>query len=71
MESTTNHRKIKLTGKLSDTKVNCSQVSNGNKNRLDHEFFDQSIVEKLLYLDPEVCKNELKRLKVVQNKKKP
>ena len=69
MESTTNHRKIKLTGKQSDTKVNCSQISNGNKNRLDHELFDQSIEEKLLDLDPEVCKNELKRLEVVQNKK--
>ena len=69
MESTTNHCKIKLTEKQSDTKVNCSQISNGNKNRLDHESFDQSIEEKLLDLDPEVCKNELKLLEVVQNKK--
>ena len=28
----------KFTAKLSEKKVHCSQVSNGNKNRLDHEF---------------------------------
>ena len=34
----------KFTATISEKKVHCSQVSNGNKNRLDHESFYQSIV---------------------------
>ena len=49
-----------------EKKVHCSQVSNCNKNRLDHEFFYQSNIEKLLHLSPEHCKNELKRLKLTK-----
>ena len=33
----------KLTGKLSEKKVHCSQFSNGNKNRLDHEYFSTKV----------------------------
>ena len=32
----------KFTALFSENKVHCSQVSNGNKNRLDHESFYQS-----------------------------
>ena len=32
----------KFTATFSEKKVHCSQVSNGNKNRLDHESFYQS-----------------------------
>ena len=52
----------------SEKKVHCSQVSNGNKNRLDHESFSQSNIEKLLHLSPEDFKNELNRLKLTTNK---
>ena len=34
----------KITATISEKKVHCSQVSNGNKNRLDHESFYQSII---------------------------
>ena len=37
----------------SQKKLHCSQVSNGNKNRLDHESFYQIIIERLLHLNPE------------------
>ena len=40
-------------------KAHCSQVSNGNKNRLNHEFFYQSKIERLLHLNAEGCNNEL------------
>ena len=52
----------------SEKKVHCSQVSNGNKNRLDHESFYQSNIEKLQHLSPEDCKNEINRLKLTTNK---
>ena len=52
----------KLTATFSEKKVHCSQVSNGNKNRLDHESFYQSNIERLLHLSPEDSKNELIRL---------
>ena len=35
----------KFTATFSKKKVHCSQVSNGNKNRLDHESFYQSNIE--------------------------
>ena len=38
----------KFTATFSEKKVHCSQVSNGNKNRLDHESFHQSNIERLL-----------------------
>ena len=57
----------KLTATFSEKKVHCSQVSNGNKNRLDHESFFQSNIERLLHLNPEDCKNELLRLNITRN----
>ena len=35
----------KFTATFSEKKVHCSQVSNGNKNRLDHESFYQSNID--------------------------
>ena len=35
-----------------------------NKNRLDHESFYQSNIERLLHLNPDDCKNELLRLNI-------
>ena len=58
----------KFTATFSEKKVHCSQVSNGNKNRLDHESFYQSNIERLLHLNPEDCKNELLRLNITKNK---
>ena len=58
----------KLTATFSEKKVKCSQVSNGNKKRLDHESFYQSNIKRLLHLSPEDCKNELKRPKLTPNK---
>ena len=57
-----------FTATLSEKKVHRSQVSNGNKNRLDHESFYQSNIERLLHLNPEDCKNELRRLNLTRNK---
>ena len=54
--------------KFSEKKVHCSQVSNGNKNRLDHESFYQSNIERLLHLNPDDCKNELLRLNITRKK---
>ena len=59
----------KFTATFSEKKVHCSQVSNGNKNRLDHESFYQSNIERLLHLSPEDCKNELKTPKIGTNRK--
>ena len=58
----------KFTATFSEKKVHCSQVSNGNKNRLDHEPFYQSNIERLLHLNPDDCKNELLRLNLTRNK---
>ena len=58
----------KFTGKFSEKKVHCSQVSNGNKNRLDHESFFQGNIERLLHLNPDDCKKELLRLNITRNK---
>ena len=58
----------KFTATFSEKKVHCSQVSNGNKNRLDHESFYQNNIERLLHLNPEDCKNELLRLNITRNK---
>ena len=52
---------------FSEKKIHCSQVSSVNKNRLDHESFYQSNIERLLHLSPQDCKNELKRLNLTQN----
>ena len=57
----------KFIASFSEKKVHCSQVSNGNKNRLDHESFYQSNIEKFLHLSPQDCKNELRRLNLTQN----
>ena len=40
----------KLTATFSEKKVYCSHVSNGNKNRLDHQSFYQSNLERLYFL---------------------
>ena len=58
----------KFTATFSEKKVHCSQVSNGNKNRLDHESFYQSKIKRLLHLNPDDCKNELLRLNLTRNK---
>ena len=58
----------KFTATLSEKKVHCSQVSNGNKNRLDHESFYQSNIERLLHLNRDNCKTELHRLNLTRNK---
>ena len=47
---TTTLTEYRFTATFSEKKVHCSQVSNGNKNRLDHESFYQSNIEKLLHL---------------------
>ena len=58
----------KFTATFSEKKVHWSQVSNGNKNRLDQESFYQSNIERLLHLNPDDCKIELHRLKLTKNK---
>ena len=58
----------KFTATFSEKKVYCSQVSNGNKNRLDHESFYQSNIERLLHLNPDDFKNELLRLNITRHK---
>ena len=58
----------KFTATFSEKQVHCSQVSNGNKSRLDHESFSQSNIKRLLHLSPEDCKNDLNRLKLTTNK---
>ena len=58
----------KFTATFSEKKVHCSQVSNGNKNRLDHESFYQSNIVRLLHLNPDDCKNKLLRLNITRNK---
>ena len=57
----------KFTATFSEKKVHCSQVSNGNINRLDHESFYQSNIARLFYLSPENCKNKLKLLNLTPN----
>ena len=57
----------KFTATFSEKKVHCLQVSNGNENRLDHESFYQSNIERLLNLNPDDCKNELLRLNITRN----
>ena len=57
----------KFKATFSEKKVHCSRVSNGNKNRLDHESFYQSNIERFLHLRPQDCKNELKRLNFTPN----
>ena len=57
----------KFTATFSEKKVHRSQVSNVNKNRLDHESFIQSNIGRLLHLSPQDCKNELRRLNLTQN----
>ena len=51
----------KLTAKFSEKNLPCSQVSNGNKNRLEHKF------EKILQLNPDDCKTDLRRFKLTTN----
>ena len=61
-------RGYKITAKISEKKLHCSQRSNGNKNRLDHESFFKINIENFLNLNPEDCKNELQRLKITKRK---
>ena len=61
-----NLNRIQLHSNILREKVHCSQVSNGNRNRLDHKSFYQSKLERLLH-NPEDCKNELQRLKIITN----
>ena len=58
----------KFTATFSEKKVHCSQVCNGNKNRIDHESFYQSNIERILYLNPDGCKIDLLRLNLTRNK---
>ena len=58
----------KFTAPFSEKKVHCSQVSNGNKNRFDHESFYQSNIERLLHINPDDCKNKLLRLNITRNR---
>ena len=58
----------KFTATFSEKKVHCSQVSNGNKNRIDHESFYQSNIDRLLHLNPDDCKNKLLRLNITRNR---
>ena len=58
----------KFTAVFSEKKVHCSQVSNGNKNRVDHESFHQSNIERLLHLKPDDCETELLRLNITTKK---
>ena len=60
--------RYKFTATFSEKKVHCSQVSNGNKNRVHHESFYQSNIKRLLHLRSDDCKNEPKRLKITSNK---
>ena len=53
-----------FTATFFEKKLPCSQVSNGNENRLDHESFYQNNIKRLLHLSPDDCKNELYRLKI-------
>ena len=55
-----------FTATFSEKKVHCLQVSNGNKNRLDHESFYQSKIERVLYLKPDDCKKKLLRLNLTK-----
>ena len=57
-----------LYSKARATTVHCSQVSNVNRNRLDHESFYQSNIERLLHLNFDDCKNELLRLNITRIK---
>ena len=43
---------------ISEKNVHCSQDSNGNKKRLDHESFYQSNIERLLHLKHDNCKKK-------------
>ena len=53
----TTFTRYKLTAKVSEKIIQCSQISNGNKNRLNHKSFHQNKSEKLLHPNPEDCKN--------------
>ena len=57
----------KFTATFSEKKAHCSQVSNGNKNRLDHKSFYQSNIKNFLHLNPDGSKNELLRLNLTRN----
>ena len=54
----------KFTETFSEKKVHCSQVSSGSKNRLDHESFYQSNIERLLHISPQDCKKRIKATKL-------
>ena len=58
----------KFTATFTEKKVHCSQFSKGNKNRLNHEPFYQSNIERLLHLKPDNGKIELLRLNLTKNK---
>ena len=60
----------KFRATFSEKKVYCAQVSNGNRNRLGHESFYQSDIERLLHFSPQDCKNELSRLNYTECRNK-
>ena len=55
----------KFTATFSEKKVDFSQVSSGNKNRLDHAYSNKKNIERL---SPDDCKSELSRLNITSNK---
>ena len=54
-----NIKRIKIYSNTLREKVHCSQVSNGNKNRLDHEYFNQIHEENFCILALKVVKTNL------------
>ena len=58
----------KFTATISEKKINCSQVSNGNKTGLYHESYYPSNINKFLDLNTEDCKSELQHLKLTKYK---
>ena len=63
-----NLNRISVHSKFFREKMYCSQVSNGNKYRLDQESFYHRNIERLLHFNPDDCENELKRLGKTTNK---
>ena len=48
----------KFRATFSEKKVHFSQVSNGNKYKLDQESINQNKIKRFLHLSPDYCKNE-------------
>ena len=58
----------KFTATISEKKVNCSQVSNGNKTGLYHESYYPSNIKTFLNPNPKDYKSELQHLKLTKYK---